>query len=73
MFAEPGDQFLTCFLEGMGSRGGSLACPRWPPALLDEAGLGGERLRDGGSEEGGLDELVEFCLSWAWRSARRRS
>jgi hypothetical protein len=30
-------------------------------------------LRDGGSEEGGLEELVEFCLSRAWRSARRRS
>jgi hypothetical protein len=37
-----------------------LACPRWPPDLLLEGGLGGERLRVGGSDEGGLEELVEF-------------
>jgi hypothetical protein len=38
-----------------------------------QRGLGGERLRIGGSDEGDLEELVEFRLSRAWRSATHRS
>src|SRR3954447_7505353 len=52
------------------------ACRRWPgcpPRLLPEAGVGGRRLTEGGSEEGGLEELVEFLLSLSSRSAIRRS
>ena len=41
------------------------------PAFLPEAGLGGARLTDGGSLDGGLEELVEFCLSLASSSATR--
>src|SRR3954453_21956826 len=47
--------------------------PGWPPRFLPEAGAGGGRLTEGGSEEGGLDELVEFLLSFSSRSAIRCS
>src|SRR5688500_13616397 len=49
------------------------ACPGCPPRFLPEAGAGGRRLTEGGSEEGGLEELVEFLLSLSSRSATRRS
>jgi hypothetical protein len=49
--------------------------PGWPPRFLPVGGAGGRRLTltAGGSEEGGLDELVEFWLSLAFNSAIRRS
>jgi len=47
--------------------------PGWPPRFLPEAGAGGGRLTEGGSEEGGLDELVEFLPIRSSRSAIRRS
>src|SRR6516165_2341807 len=49
--------------------------PGWPPLLRPDGGAGGRRLTltAGGSVEGGLDELVEFWLSRASRSAIRLS
>ena len=49
---------------------------RWlgcPPRFLLGAGAGGRRLSEGGSEEGGLEELVAFLPSLSSRSATRRS
>src|SRR3954451_7470596 len=48
-------------------------CPGCPPRFLPEAGTGGRLLTEGGSEEGGLEELVEFLLSFSSRSAIRFS
>lgn len=41
--------------------------------MRPEAGAGGRRLTDGGSDDGGLDELVEFLPSRSSRAAIRRS
>src|SRR3954462_7727126 len=57
-----------------GTRG--RAWRRWPgcpPRFLPEAGAGGRRLTEGGAEEGGLEELVEFLPSCSSRSAIRSS
>ena len=42
-------------------------------ALAHVALLGGRRFTEGGSDEGGLEELVEFLLSRSSRSVIRRS
>ena len=44
-----------------------------PAPLLPEGGAGGRRLTEGGSEEGGLEELVEFLPSRSSNRAIRRS
>ena len=41
--------------------------------FLPEAGSGGRRLTEGGSDDGGLEELVESLPSRSSRSAIRRS
>ena len=46
-------------------------CPGGPPGFLPDFGFGGARLTAGGSDDGGRDELVEFRLSLASRSATR--
>jgi len=43
------------------------------PRFLPEAGAGGRRLTEGGSDDGGLEELVEYLPSRSSRSAIRRS
>ena len=50
-----------------------MRCPRWPPRLLPLGGVGGFRFIPIGSDEGGLDELVELSLSRASRSRTRVS
>jgi len=59
---------------------GALALARlcWPPALLAEGGLGGVRLRVGGSEEGGLAVLgqtshLDFFTTEAWNTRETRA
>ena len=37
--------------------------PGCPPRFLPEGGAGGRRFTEGGSDEGGLEELVEFLLT----------
>src|SRR3954467_805768 len=52
------------------------ALRRWPgcpPRFLPEAGAGGRRLTEGGSVEGGLEEVGEFFLIRSSRGAIRRS
>ncbi len=44
-----------------------------PPRFLPEGGAGGRRLTEGGSEEGGLEELVEFLLTRSSKVAFRCS
>jgi hypothetical protein len=46
-----------------------LGVPVLTARLVGGRWLGGARLRAGGSEEGGLEELVEFWLSRCWSSA----
>lgn len=50
-----------------------MVCPRWPPLDLPDGVLGGAGLAEGGSEDGGLEELDEFWLSRASSSATRAS
>src|SRR4051794_27242356 len=69
-----GLQSMTCRSRAGGTSG--RAWRRWPgcpPRFLPEGGAGGRRLTEGGSEEGGLEELVEFLLSRSSNSAIRRS
>src|SRR5512143_3719422 len=47
--------------------------PGCPPRFFPEGGAGGRRLTEGGSEDGGLEELVEFLLSRSSKSAIRCS
>src|SRR6185312_3383424 len=57
-----------------GTRGrNALRWPGCPPRFRGDGGLGGFRFRPIGSEDGGLDELVEFWLSLASSSAIRFS
>jgi hypothetical protein len=57
-----------------GTSGRAWRCrPGCPPRFLPEAGVGGRRLTEGGSDEGGLEELVEFLPSRSSRSAIRPS
>jgi hypothetical protein len=57
-----------------GASGRAWRCrPGCPPRFWPEAGVGGRRLTGGGSEEGGLEESVEFLLSRCSRSAIRCS
>jgi hypothetical protein len=63
-------------VDGVGAIGEDtlgLGVPVLTARFLREGGLAGERWRAGGSHEDGLEELVEFCLSRASRSARCRS
>ena|SRR5437868_8423754 len=46
----------------------ALRWPGCPPRFLEDGGVGGLRFRPIGSEEGGLEELVELSWSRAWRS-----
>ena len=46
----------------------ALRWPGCPPRFRGEGGVGGFRFRPIGSDEGGLDELVELSWSRAWRS-----
>jgi hypothetical protein len=46
----------------------ALRWPGCPPRFRREGGAGGLRFRPIGSEEGGLEELVELSWSRAWRS-----
>ena len=46
----------------------SLRWPGCPPRFRREGGAGGFRFRPIGSDEGGLEELVELSQSRAWRS-----
>src|SRR3954471_10545437 len=46
--------------------------PGCPPRFFPETGVGGRRLTEGGSDEGGLEELVEFLLTRSSRAAIRR-
>jgi len=67
-------QSMICRICSGGTSG--RARRRWPgcpPRFLPEAGVGGGRLTEGGSEEGGFDELVEFLPIRSSRSAIRRS
>ena len=50
-----------------------MACPGCPPDFRPVGGAGGLRFRPMGSDEGGLEELVELRLSRASRSATRCS
>src|SRR6185312_4111663 len=55
-----------------GTRGrNALRWPGCPRRFRGDGGLGGFRFRPIGSEDGGLDELVEFWLSLASSSAIR--
>lgn len=51
----------------------ALPCPDWPPRFRPEGGVGGLRFKPIGSDEGGLEELVELSLSRASRSPTRCS
>src|SRR5208282_2863265 len=51
----------------------ALRCPGWPPRFRPEGGVGGLRFKPMGSDEGGLEELVELSLSRASRSPTRCS
>ena len=46
----------------------ALRWPDCPPRFRRDGGVGGLRFRPIGSEEGGLEELVELSWSRAWRS-----
>ena len=46
----------------------ALGWPGCPPRFRPDRGVGGFRFRPIGSDEGGLDELVELSWSRAWRS-----
>ena len=46
----------------------ALRCPGWPPRFFPLGGAGGFRFIPIGSDEGGLDELVELSLSRVSRS-----
>src|SRR5262249_60819526 len=46
----------------------ALRWPGCPPRFREDGGAGGLRFRPIGSDEGGLDELVELSWSRAWRS-----
>ena len=55
-----------------GTRGRTaLRCPGCPPRFRLLGGAGGLRFSPMGSDEGGLEELVEFWLSRSSRSAMR--
>src|SRR4051794_9614487 len=60
-------------LSGGTSRRCALRCPGCPPRFRPEGGVGGLRLNPMGSDEGGLEELVELSLSRASRSRTRCS
>jgi len=47
-------------------------CPRCPPRFFPVGRFGGARLTDGGSDEGGFDELEEFWFSRDLSSAISR-
>ena len=51
----------------------ALRCPGCPPRFRPEGGVGGLRLNPMGSDEGGLEELVELSLSRPSRSPTRCS
>src|SRR3954447_19909703 len=59
--------------SGGTKRRSALRCPGWPPRLRPEGGVGGLRFNPMGSDEGGLEELVELSFSRASRSLIRRS
>src|SRR4051794_19669009 len=71
----------SCRFHPMTRRGCSVGTEargwwRWPgcpPRFFPEAGVGGRRLTEGGSDEGGLEELVESLLTRSSNSAMRRS
>src|SRR3954451_17769340 len=45
--------------------------PACPPRFFPEAGVGGRRLTEGGSDDGGLEEVVGFLLTRSSNSAIR--
>src|SRR5262249_17328802 len=51
----------------------ALRCPGCPPRFRPEGGVGGLRLNPMGSDEGGLEELVELSFRRASRSLTRCS
>src|SRR3954447_6611544 len=59
--------------SGGTKRRSALRCPGCPPRLRPEGGAGGLRFNPMGSDEGGLEELVELSFSLASRSLMRRS
>ncbi len=50
-----------------------MAMSRLPTSFLPRGGIGGRRLTEGGSDDGGLDELAEFLRSRSSKSAIRCS